>query len=1030
MVLDMAAPAKADPFLGRQYHLGILRGVAHGVSTGHPSLVVMRGEAGIGKTRLVTEFCADLVAAGWTVRIGSCTPLVGPTLAYGPWTAACLPEAGPSCWAPEVGAEPVALERLGERVLADLTRAQQEAPVALILEDMHWADRSSLALLAFVVRGLRAARRVLIWVTARDEVAPGDDDGFELVLAELLRREPAVALSVGRLDEAEVQALTEAIAGPAAADANWVRSVVHRGAGNPYVVRQLAAAGPTDQLPAALHAVLTGRLSQAGPAVRAVVEAVALAGVPVRPRVLEAALNVMPGSVDDAVVAGLRAGLLTVSADNRYEITHALLAETAVANLLPGRRERLHARLADAFAAAGSDGDHGAWLSLIAEHRSAAGELEPAIAALVTAGRAVAAAGAHPEAYQLLSRAHGLAQRAPDVPREPAIAQLRRECAAEAFWAGQPSEAVELLQLVLKESTLPTDEEAALRLDLARALRAAGRGRDSLAAVAEAYEAVQDEPASLPVASTYAAQAAATMMTGRYRQVAPIADATLAMLDLLDSRGGGPDDGSDGARPAAATTGAVRSNVLNTLGVSVALLGDLDRGRALLLTSITLADAADSVEDICRGYNNLAFVLENAGLFEDSATASMRCITEARARGVELSAAGLAVCNALESLYCLGRWAEAEELIGSTIDRPFPDEVLAAVRHSAAQLALGRGHLDQAHGHLTAAEQAAAGVEAPQPHAQLRQLRAEIALADHDPQVALDTVEQALAAVASSDDDSHLLPLVIVGLQALNDLLRRPASLEGITPTAAVRRAAALWRRTGQPVKPSAPPAVGPADEPASVPAGHPAGDPAGDPAAGLVGRRQLAPQDAAEVELGQLEYARLRGRDTAAGWAANADAWAGLRRRWLAGYAKVRQAEVMLRTDRADRGGKKAAAVPLDEAEQLLAALGEPVALVAEIQQLRRLGRLEAPPSDPPAEPTTRLDAVAARVGLTNREREVLALLADGLTNRRIASTLFMTEKTASVHVSHIMSKLNASTRGEAVAAARRVGLLPPVTS
>jgi DNA-binding CsgD family transcriptional regulator len=426
--------------------------------------------------------------------------------------------------------------------------------------------------------------------------------------------------------------------------------------------------------------------------------------------------------------------------------------------------------------------------------------------------------------------------------------------------------------------------------------------------------------------------------------------------------------------------------------VSIAGLGDLERGTRLLRAATELGHAANSAEEICRGLNNLSFVLENGGHFEEAVAESMRCITEARARGVEISGAGLAVCNALESLFCLGRWAEAEELVRSAVDRPFGDEVLAAVHHSAAQLALGRGDPAAARAHLAAAERSALQVEAPQLHAQLGGIRAEIALADHEPHTALHVVAETLAAVAASDDDAHLLQLVTVGLQALNDLRRRPARLQSLAADEIARWAAELWQRTGQPLSPE------PADQ-------------------------ERSRLHSVETELCRLEYARLRDEDAAQSWGENAAAWSGLRRRWLAAYASLRQAESMLRVDRSDR---KAAAVALARAEESLAGLGEPVALAEEIRALRRRARIDQPVA---SEPLTGPAEVAARLGLTTRECEVLALLADGLTNRRISTTLYMTEKTASVHVSHIMTKLQVSTRGEAAAAARRLGLLPADT-
>ena len=797
-----------DPFVGRDAHLAALHGIARRVSSGQPALIVIRGEAGIGKTRLITEFSGQLAKDTWEVRIGACTPLVGPTLTYGPWTAARRPGSDGAWWeaVSRRDTETPSLDRVGDHVLEVLDRTQAAAPVAVVLEDLHWADRSSLALLAYVVRGLSGDRRVLLCATARDEVAPDSDREFELVLAELLRRDLAFALPVGQLGPEDVRRIAVAVAGPDA-DPRWLDSVVRRSAGNPYMTRQLAAAGPAERLPAALRAVLHSRLAEVGPAARAVVEVVALADAVVPPRVLEWTLDTTPDALDDAVAACIAAHMLGVSAGGRYEVSHALLRETAVDEVPPGRRERLHGRLADAFERCGPDSDRVGWLSLVAQHRLAAGDREPAIAAVVSAGVALAAAGGHPEAYRLLSQGLRLAEQAPGVDRTTSASELRRRCATEAFWSGAAADAVQLLERELAEPGLSPDVEAGLRLELAKALRACGRGRDAVSAAGAAYQAVQSSAPSVVVARAHAAYAATLMMTGQYRQVDPVVKDALAVLDALDA----VPDGD---------VATIRSNVLNTSGVSRALLGDLDDGVALLRESVELARGADSAEDVCRGLTNLAFVFENAGLFDESVTESFRCIEEARARGVEISAAGLAVCNVLESLVWLGRWEEAEQLATSAAQRPFPDEVLASIHHSAAQLALGRGNLAAAHDHIAVAERAAAGAEAPQLHAQLGGLRAEVALADHDPETSLRIVDETLATSAGNDDDAHLVHLVTVGLQALNDLRRRPPRLRTLSSAAIVDRADTLHGliAVADPV-PAAD--AGPADAP----------DPAGDPA-------------------------------------------------------------------------------------------------------------------------------------------------------------------------------------------------------
>jgi DNA-binding CsgD family transcriptional regulator len=134
--------------------------------------------------------------------------------------------------------------------------------------------------------------------------------------------------------------------------------------------------------------------------------------------------------------------------------------------------------------------------------------------------------------------------------------------------------------------------------------------------------------------------------------------------------------------------------------------------------------------------------------------------------------------------------------------------------------------------------------------------------------------------------------------------------------------------------------------------------------------------------------------------------------------YARFRQAEALLATKTL-----RAQVQPvIQAAHQTTVALGAGP-LRREIELLAQRGRMPLePPAQPVAEPRAR--SVAASLGLTRREAEVLALVADGRTNRQIGKELFITEKTASIHVSRILAKLGVAGRGDAAAVAHRLGL------
>ena len=185
--------------------------------------------------------------------------------------------------------------------------------------------------------------------------------------------------------------------------------------------------------------------------------------------------------------------------------------------------------------------------------------------------------------------------------------------------------------------------------------------------------------------------------------------------------------------------------------------------------------------------------------------------------------------------------------------------------------------------------------------------------------------------------------------------------------------------------------------------------------------RPVFAPLSEAWLLLCEAEATRLHRRADPEAWVACVDAWTVLGRPHLVAYARWREAEARL----AARGDRVLAAATLRAALEIVDRLrAEP--LRGEITALAARARLtiETDPDTPDEVPAADEPDEAARLGLTAREREVLALVALGRTNRQIAEELFISENTAGVHVSNILGKLDVTSRGEAAAIAYRLGL------
>src|SRR4051795_9183876 len=269
--------ASGARMVGRGDHLRTLHAELARATAGHPTAVLVAGELGVGKTRLVREFLATVDAE---VFAGACVPVVGEPLPYAaltqalrggsalvrqeversPVLARLLPGGGAELEneaADAAGSGAASRLRLFQAVLTLLGRLGAVRPVVHVVEDVQWADRSTLDLLAFLATNF-TDERVLVVLTLRTDTH--DDAQVARWLAELGRLWPVTRLPVGRLDHAEVAELVTQLRDGQPADR--LDALVARSAGNPLFVEQLALVDDQAPLPDTLQELLRARVAE------------------------------------------------------------------------------------------------------------------------------------------------------------------------------------------------------------------------------------------------------------------------------------------------------------------------------------------------------------------------------------------------------------------------------------------------------------------------------------------------------------------------------------------------------------------------------------------------------------------------------------------------------------------------------------------------------------------------------------------------------------------------------------------------
>jgi len=943
----------SEVFVGRVLELRELEQALDAVRAGRGATVLVAGDAGIGKTRLASELARRARQSGFEVLIGRSIDLVGTELPYQPFVDALRPLGEPRQLDRSTGSQ----RRVFEDTLALLTDRATHTPVLLVLEDLHWADTSTLDLVVFLAHNVDN-RRLLLLVTYRAD-EPSSAERMRQ-LAEGVRRSAAeIGLVLGPLEEEELAALLAAHA-DAPLPASLTDAIVARAEGNPFFAEELvaAAAHESGELPLRLRDLLLQRVSRLDGPTQSLLQLAAAVGRDVAYSLLCTTATLTERDVRTSLRHAVEHGVLVADqATGSFRFRHSLLAEAIYATILPGEREELHARLADALA---RDGARPAELAL---HWAAAGRSAEALSASVEAARQAEAVCGLAEARAHLERVLELWASVP-AAAELARLDLAELCSWTAELASRTGAAPRALELARRTVELVGESNplraATAHERLASYLFENGEYDAGLAADRRAVDLVPSHPPSPERASVLAALAAGLMLVWRHDESLAVCEQALAVARAVGA-------------------GVPELHALGVLGIDLAYLGRGDEGVAELRLALELAERSGDPIALDRTYAHLTDVLTMLGRPRESARLAEAALEELRRYGIDETTL---VSNWIEALIASGDWDEAERVSRAALRAmtgSYPHHLLFV----RADLEAGRGDFGEARAHFEAARSNLEGLDFAM--AWYDAFVAELDLWERRWTDAEEKVRDGLARARSRETAQIRIRLCAVGLRAQAELAafararRDPDAVrDRLDRSRKLRAAARRAAASAAPVTPNAD------------------------------GWRALA----------EAEYERARDVARPDLWAAAAVAWERLERPPRAAYCRWRQAEALV----AAGASRAESEEPLRDAYSVAVRIGARP-LAAELELLARGARLDL--ESPNVRAADERQNMEELLGLTPREAEILTLVARGLTNREIAATLVISVSTASVHVSHILRKLDARNRREAAAIMHR--LSPP---
>ena len=928
----MSGRVTSPVFVGRRVELAELEAAVAAAAEGQPSLTLVDGEAGIGKSRLIAELVASLRADGRAsaddrgpatlVLAGSCVPLGDSGLPFGPIveilrslvgqvSGAQLRDAiGPAATelarlVPELsdGSESELSPfpradwlqgRIFEGFLGLLGRLGAATTVVLVIEDLHWADPSTRDLLAFLARNLRTERLAIVATIRTDDLDPGHPLLAWLTEMERLPRVDRIALH--RLDRTEIVAQLEAILGLAPTP-NLVDSVLARSDGNPFFAEEILAAGAKVDdatLPSSVRDVVLVRVAGLSADARSALDAAAVAGRRVDPDLLAAVAGLDEPRLEAGLREAIDAHLLVIEASagtEQYAFRHALVQEAIYAELLPSRRRRLHVALSEALERAGppSDGGGASRMAELAYHWTAAGDRPRALVASLAAAHGAADEHAFANAGRHFERAIELWDQVPDA--EKLVGSDLSAVLYDASWAmgvaDHPSLALALARRAVERFAGAPDSERAAMLDERLAWAATEFGDVALATelLTSALDRIGSAPpsrAQVVVLTCYARNIYIRGLDG----AVPAAERAVAAARTVDV-------------PFAEADALVTlAGALRDVGEPVVAIGHLHEAMAI-------AERLGDVWELGRAYDHLSGATRETGDVEGAIEIARAGFARARDYGVGSSFGPKYVLDHAWMLITVGRWEEARHYIGEAAMLG-PEGIMRLLYcATAGWLATLSGDFADAHRLLDEGRALGAELRDPRWATWLLVVGAQLELLEDHPEDARREVAEGLL---SDPRYQELTYAGRIGLQAEADLAERGRARKRDVEIAEARsRADELLTRSRAVV--------------ATFP----------DPASPTV--RWLE----ADLTTAEAELTRLEGRSDAAAWIAVAARWEALRQPYEAAYARYRAAEALLAA-----GHRRAEAeAELRAAHEVVATLGARP-LQSRIEALARRGRVD----------------------------------------------------------------------------------------
>jgi DNA-binding CsgD family transcriptional regulator/tetratricopeptide (TPR) repeat protein len=985
-----------QPLQGREHELDQLAGLLGLPRVGEPAtaatapFVLLGGDAGVGKTRLLAELVDRADQAGWRTLVGHCLDFGDSALPYLPFSevfgrlaagdpqvAASLTQAHPALTHLQPGrrllsgsvgvraadADPAdTLDRgdLFESLHAALEDLVVDRPLLLVVEDLHWADRSTRDLLSFLfTRGFRGPVTVVASYRSDDLHRRHP---LRATAAQWARVPGVHRLQLDPLSDADVRrlvaVLTSSLVGPLTE--TEVQAIVARAEGNAFFAEELVgaatggSAGP-GTLPEDLADLLLVRLDRLDDSAREVVRAAACSGRRVSHALLAAVVSLDDDALEHALRGAVERNVLARVGDDSYAFRHALLAEAVYDDLLPGERVRLHASYTAALLERRVDGT----AAELARHARLAHDRPTAVQASLQAGDEAMSVGGPEEAAQHFETALELIADGRVEVDVDLVGLVTR--AADALMAsGVPERAHQLVASHLRPPLAPDDpvDRARLLAFQASASLTIDGGDDPLELTGEALSLVPDDASALR-ARLLGLHARALLAHGHVDEASEQAMESLGLAQKLD-------------------LSWLVADTVTTLANIEERSGDPASAERALEEIVAQAARDEDVRAEMRGRYLLASLRHERGDLDLARAGFHDGFALADRAGWPWAPYGFEA-RLMEALvaYESGAWDDVlavTSLVGQSAPA-IPEAMLLAVR---SMVLVGRG--DPAAGPLLERVRPlweldglvgiSAGAAEIDWHGERRDLDATLR--------AFERTVHAVGAVWSEHFPARIRLSALV-LGHLADAAGRATQAERAGLADRLPELRAGVERAEQRIR---------------------------------LRKLPLGPEGVAWLARARAEELRLRWLadveppsegDLVDGWQDTVGAFTAMGSPFETARSQVRLAEVLRAVGRAaDARG------PAESARATARDLGA-------TPLLTRLGRGAAGPR-----------AETGPVPLTGRESEILGLVAQGRSNGEIGRQLFISTKTVSVHVSHILAKLGASGRTEAAAIARRDGLLP----